>query len=136
MAPGELEDLPEPAPAGLDELTEQPGPRNTWSWSPPPAGGRMGGCETTPPDSRTDPGKPAPPSGRLIHGKPQPGRLSSLAIIGRRSPASSSFVLASALTGATAAGAPARPRTARRPEHGSCEESQQQPSPAISRSPG
>ena len=51
------------------------------------------------------PGKPAPPSGRLIHGKPQPGRLSSLAIIGRRSPASSSFVLARALTGAPAAGA-------------------------------
>ena len=25
MAPGELEDLPEPAPAALDELTEQPG---------------------------------------------------------------------------------------------------------------
>jgi hypothetical protein len=39
----------------------------------------MGGCETTPPDSRTDPRKPAP-SGRLIHGKPQPSRLSSLAI--------------------------------------------------------
>src|SRR5512132_619984 len=93
MAPGELEDLPEPPPAAPGELTAQPGPRNTWSWSPPPAGGRMGGCETTPPDSRTDHRKPAPPSGRLIHGKPQSGRLSSLAIIGRRSPASSSSVL-------------------------------------------
>src|SRR6266516_2603631 len=30
--------------------------------APAPAGGRMGGCETTPPDSRTDPRKPAPPS--------------------------------------------------------------------------
>src|SRR5215471_10157553 len=29
---------------------------------PAQAGGRMGGCETTPPDSRTDPRKPAPPS--------------------------------------------------------------------------
>src|SRR5438477_11886413 len=74
---------------------------------PARAGGRMGGCETTPPDSRTDPGKPAPPGGRLVHGKPQPSRLSSLAIIGRRLPASSSFVLARALTGAPAAGAPA-----------------------------
>src|SRR5689334_3861643 len=36
MAPGELEDYPEPGyhPA-LAELTEQPGPRNTWSWPPP-----------------------------------------------------------------------------------------------------
>ena len=60
--------------------------------APAQAGGRMGGCETTPPDSRTDPGKPAPP----VHGKPQPAGLSSLAIIGRRSPASSSFLLAAA----------------------------------------
>ena len=60
--------------------------------APAHAGGRMGGCETTPPDSRTDPGKPAPP----VHGKPQPAGLSSLAIIGRRSPASSSFLLAAA----------------------------------------
>jgi hypothetical protein len=70
---------------------------------PAQAGGRMGGCETTPPDSRTDPREASPP----VHGKPQPSGLSSLAIIGRRSPASSSFVLARALTGAPAAGAPA-----------------------------
>jgi len=59
------------------------------------AGGRMGGCETTPPTSRTptgdNPGTPAPAS--------TTGRLSSHAIIGRRLPASSSFVLARALTG-------------------------------------
>ena len=67
----------------------------------------MGGCETTPPDSRTDPREASTPANPPAHGKPQPGRLSSLAIIGRRSPASSSFVLASALTGAPAAGAPA-----------------------------
>src|SRR5215472_7469677 len=35
MAPGELAEHPEPAPAALEDLTEQPGPRNTWSWSPP-----------------------------------------------------------------------------------------------------
>jgi hypothetical protein len=29
---------------------------------PAPAGGRMGGCETTPPGSRTGPGKPASPA--------------------------------------------------------------------------
>ena len=68
----------------------------------------MGGCEThsaglahRPPEASTPPGE------RPSHGKPQSGRLSSLAIIGRRSPASSSFVLARALTGAPAAGAPA-----------------------------
>ena len=106
MAPGELEDLPEPAPAALDELTEQPGPRNTWSWSPPR---REAEWVDVRPLRRTHaPTREAStPSGRLIHGKPQPGRLSSLAIIGRRSPASSSFVLARALTGAPAAGAPA-----------------------------
>jgi len=37
MAPGELEDEPEPGyHLALDELTEQPGPRITWSWPPPP----------------------------------------------------------------------------------------------------
>src|SRR5215831_13351292 len=65
MAPGELAEHPEPAPAALVDLTEQPGPRNTWSWSPPRAGGRMGGCETAPPDSRTDPREPAPGEPRL-----------------------------------------------------------------------
>jgi hypothetical protein len=50
------------------------------------------------------------------HGTPQLRGLSSLAIIGRRVRASSSFVLASALTGAPAAGAPARPAAARRHE--------------------
>jgi hypothetical protein len=36
MAPGELEEHPEPGyHRALDELTEQPGPRNTWSWPPP-----------------------------------------------------------------------------------------------------
>src|SRR5438034_2861875 len=102
MAPGELEDLPEPAPAALDELTEQPGPRNTWSWSPPRAGGRMGGCETAPPDSRTDPGSQhqrTPPTANH-----NPSRLSSLASIGHRSRGSSSFVLARALTGANGSG--------------------------------
>src|SRR5690349_18331791 len=70
--------------------------------APAPAGGRMGGCETAPPDSRTDPGSqhPANPA----HGKPQPSGLSSLAIIGHRLPASSSFVLARALTGANGCG--------------------------------
>jgi hypothetical protein len=47
------------------------------------------------------PGKPANPP---PHSKPQPGGLSSLAIIGRRLPASSSFVLARALTGANGCG--------------------------------
>ena len=42
MAPGELEDYPEPGyHLALDELTEQPGPRNTWSW--PPRCGRPNG---------------------------------------------------------------------------------------------
>jgi len=59
----------------------------------------MGGCETTPPDSRIDPRNQHP-----VHGKPQPSGLSSLAIIGRRLPASSSFVLARALTGANGCG--------------------------------
>ena len=70
---------------------------------PAQAGGRMGGCETTPPDSRTDPRKASTPA-NPVHGKPQPSGLSSLAIIGRRSPASSSFVLARALTGANGCG--------------------------------
>jgi hypothetical protein len=67
----------------------------------------MGGCETHSAGLTHRPPGSQPPSGRLIHGKPQPSRLSSLAIIGRRLPASSSFVLARALTGAPAAGAPA-----------------------------
>jgi len=62
----------------------------------------MGGCETTP-GSRTDPPGSQHPS------EPRPrqattGGLSSLAIIGRRLPASSSFVLARALTGANGCG--------------------------------
>jgi hypothetical protein len=63
----------------------------------------MGGCETAPPDSRTDPREASTPS-NPAYGKPQPGRLSSLAIIGRRLRASSSFVLARALTGANGCG--------------------------------
>jgi len=72
---------------------------------PAQAGGRMGGCETTPPDSRTDPREVSTPA-NPAPSKPQPGRLSPLAIIGRRWRASSSFVLASALTGAPAPGTP------------------------------
>src|SRR6516225_8490666 len=63
----------------------------------------MGGCETTP-GSRTDPPEASTPANPPAHGKPQPSGLSSLAIIGRRSPASSSFVLARALTGANGCG--------------------------------
>jgi len=73
----------------------------------------MGGCETTP-DSRTDPREASTPSEPSARGKPQPGRLSSLAIIGHRLPASSSFVLASALTGATGCGRSSLTRGARR----------------------
>jgi hypothetical protein len=92
---------------------------------PAQAGGRMGGCETTPPDSRTDPREASTP----VHGKPQPSGLSSLAIIGRRSPASSSFVLARALTGAAGAGAPAGPAGAQRQGTSSCEETQHNSQP-------
>jgi hypothetical protein len=52
----------------------------------------MGGCETTPPDSRTGPGTPANTSSTATTTR----QLSSLAIIGRRLPASSSFLLAAA----------------------------------------
>jgi hypothetical protein len=75
------------------------------------------------------------PSGRLTHGQPQPSGLSTLAIIGRRSLASSSFVLASALTGAPAAGADPRPRGGT--ETSSREEIQHNSqSRAITRPPG
>src|SRR5262245_41803847 len=88
----------------------------------------MGGCETTPPDSRTDPRKPAP----HVHGKPQPNSLSSLAIIGRRSPASSSFLLAAArLRGLQLDPRPrsgTKPAAARKPSTTA--------NPAITRSPG
>ena len=60
--------------------------------APARAGGRMGGCETTPPASRTDRGRQQPHAYRT----PQLSRLSPLAIIGRRLPASSSFLLAAA----------------------------------------
>ena len=56
----------------------------------------MGGCETTPPDSRTDPREASTTANNPVHGKPQPSRLSSLAIMRRRLLASSSFLLAAA----------------------------------------
>src|SRR5262249_13658744 len=63
LAPGQHEERPAPGHApGPGELTEHPGPRNTGSWSPPRAGGRMGGGETTPPDSRTDPREASTPA--------------------------------------------------------------------------
>ena len=96
---------------------------------PAPAGGRMGGCETTPPDSRTGPRKPAPP----VHGKPQPSRLSSLAIIGHRLPGSSSFLL----TATRLRGLQLDPGPARRHGTSSREETQHNSqSRAITRSPG
>jgi hypothetical protein len=92
MAPRELDEHPEPGyhPA-LDELTEQPGPRNTWSWPPPVRAAEWVDVRPLRRDSHTDHREASQPP---AHGKPQPGRLSSLAIIGHRLPASSSFVLA------------------------------------------
>jgi len=86
--------------------------------APAHAGGRMGGCETTPPDLRA-PGKnhpatpPASPTCRLS--SPQ-----SLAAACRRQARPSS----PALTGATAAGASLTPDRATARNTGSCEESQ------------
>ena len=100
LAPGQLADHPEPAPAALEDLTEQPGPRNTWSWSPPR---RAAEWVDVRPLRRTHAptlGSQHPPA----HSKPQPGGLSSLTIISRRLRASSSFALARALTGATGCG--------------------------------
>ncbi len=71
--------------------------------APAHAGGRMGGCETHSAYLRTHPASPTHP----CHGSPQPAGSSSPPIIGHRLPASSSFVLARALAGATAAGTPA-----------------------------
>src|SRR5262249_16546312 len=76
--------------AALDDLTEQPGPRITRSWRPPPGRCRMGARETTP-TTTSHPGhtaKPPSPSANPAGGS------SSLPMIGRRLPASSSFVLA------------------------------------------
>src|SRR5215831_7590253 len=129
MAPGELAEHPEPAPAALEDLTEQPGPRNTRSWPPPRAGGRMGGCETTPPDSRTDPREPAPGEPRLRQATT--GRLSSLAIIGHRLPGSSSFVLARALTGANGCG-----RSSLTPDRAAARNQQLRGKPTTTANPG
>src|SRR5690348_4605857 len=63
----------------------------------------MGGCETTPPDRTREPPSEPLPGNHNPAGSPTPP------IIGHRLPASSSFVLARALTGAAAAGAPAGP---------------------------
>src|SRR5438128_11794379 len=103
MAPGELVEHPEPVTPALDELTEQPGPRMAWSWPPPPwAGGRMGGCETHSAGPAHAPGEP--PLANPLPPNHNPAGSSSPPIISRRLPASSSFVLARALTRATAPG--------------------------------
>src|SRR5262249_54305221 len=89
--------------------------------APARAGGRMGGWETTPPSPHPGPAQRTPPA------TPTTSRLGSSPppIIGHRLPASSPFVLAPRPSGRRrAAGAPASPRTTRRHEHGSCEESQ------------
>jgi len=88
----------------------------------------MGACETTPTSHAHRGSQPTDPRPQ------QPAGSSSLPIIGRRSPASSSFVLAPRPPRApTAPGAPTGPRTTRRHEPGTCKESQQNrpPSPTT-----
>jgi hypothetical protein len=66
--------------------------------APPPGSGRMGGCETTPPDRTREPPSEPPP------GNHNPAGPSSPPIIGHRLPASSSFVLARAPHGRSRCG--------------------------------
>jgi hypothetical protein len=88
----------------------------------------MGGCETHSAGLTHRPPGSQHPSDPPVHGKPQPSRLSSLAIISRRLPASSSFLLAAARL----RGLQLDPRPRRGTETSSYEESpaQQPTSPA------